>query len=132
MLRLGPQKALSGTRQIIAVELSDTKPQLAAMLGATHTVAIAAHAIDIAPTPVEELMTTNPECLGLDDEIVYALNQMSVGGYQHIPLVDSENRPTGVVSMCDLVGVLVEVFPQDVLNIPPFPKHGLQSSREGA
>ena len=92
----------------------------------------AARSLDIAHTPVEELMTTNPECLGLDDEIVYALNQMSVGGYRHIPLVDSEGRPTGVVSMRDLVGVLVEVFPQDVLNIPPSPQHGLPSSREGA
>jgi CBS domain-containing protein len=93
---------------------------------------VAARSIDLAHMRVEELMTPHPECLGLDDEMVYALNQMSVGGYRHIPLVDSERRPTGVVSMRDLVGVLVEVFPQDVLNLPPSPTHELPSSREGA
>ncbi len=53
---------------------------------------VAACAIDIDHTQVEALMTPKPECLGLDNELVYALNQMSIGGYRHIPLVRSSSR----------------------------------------
>jgi CBS domain-containing protein len=49
---------------------------------------------------------------------------MSVGGFRHVPLVDDERRPAGILSVKDIVDYLVEHFPRDVLNIPPEPgKH---------
>ena len=74
----------------------------------------------------------DPECLGLDDELVYALNQMSVGGYRHIPLLDDEGRPVGVVAMQHIVDYLVSLFPREVLNLPPAPPLGIPQAREGA
>ena len=47
-------------------------------------------------SPVEPIMTKNPETVGMDDGIAYALNKMHVGGYRHIPVVDKEGRPVGV------------------------------------
>jgi CBS domain-containing protein len=87
---------------------------------------------DIDATKVKELMTADPECLTLDDGIAYALNKMSVGGFRHIPLVDAEGRPTGVVSMRNVVDFIVDLFPQEVLNLPPAPALGISRSREGA
>ena len=88
--------------------------------------------IDIDRMLVEDLMTPDPACLGPDDELVYALNQMYIGGYRHIPLDDDAGQPIGVVSMRDMVGAVVEVFPQEILNLPPSPSHGISNAREGA
>ncbi len=71
--------------------------------------------------PVRELMTADPEVLSPDDPIVYALNKMSVGGFRHIPLVDAERRPVGIVSVKDIVDYIVEFFPDEVLTVPPDP-----------
>lgn len=93
---------------------------------------VAARDVDIDRLPVAELMTPDPECLTADNELVYALNQMSVGGYRHVPLIDDAGRPTGVVSMRDIINYLAALFPQYVLNLPPFPEHGIPRSPEGA
>jgi CBS domain-containing protein len=93
---------------------------------------VAGHDVDIDRVQVGELMTPNPECLGADDELVYALNQMSIGGYRHIPLLDDAGHPTGVVAMRHIVDYLVSLFPQEVLNLPPAPPLGIPQTREGA
>ena len=77
---------------------------------------------DIDTTPVGEVMTRDPECLTLDDGIAYALNMMSVGGFRHIPLVDADGYPTGMVAMRDIVDYIVDLFPEEVLNLPPSPR----------
>jgi CBS domain-containing protein len=83
-------------------------------------------------TPVVEVMTPDPECLTLDDNIGFAMNLMSVGGFRHIPLVDSERRPTGVVAMRAIVDYIVDYFPNQVLNLPPAPQLSVPRQREGA
>lgn len=88
--------------------------------------------IDIEQCTVAELMTTDPECLTLDDEVAYALNKMSVGGFRHVPLIDEAGRPTGLVSMRHIVDYLVDLFPQALLNLPPTPALGMPRQREGA
>lgn len=70
---------------------------------------------------VERFMTKNPETVRMDDGIAYALNKMHVGGYRHIPVVDNEGRPVGVVSVRDFVKFIVSLFPAGVLNVPPEP-----------
>ena len=72
-------------------------------------------------TPVEQIMTKNPETVGMEDGIAYALNKMHVGGYRHIPVLDNEGRPVGVVSVKDFVDFIVSLFPAGVLNVPPEP-----------
>lgn len=93
---------------------------------------VAAQAVDIDRLRIEVLMTPDPECLSRDTDLVYALNQMSVGGYRHIPLLDDLGRPNGVVSMRDIVDYLANLFPQEVLNLPPSPSHGIPQTAAGA
>lgn len=88
--------------------------------------------IDVDRTPVEDLMTPDPECLTLDDRIAYALNKMTVGGFRHVPLVDRHGRPAGVVAMRHIVEYLVDLFPRGVLNLPPSPNLAIARTREGA
>jgi signal-transduction protein with cAMP-binding, CBS, and nucleotidyltransferase domain len=93
---------------------------------------VAGRDVDIDHVQVGALMTPDPECLGMRDELVYALNQMSLGGYRHIPLLDDAGQPTGVVAMRHIVDYLVSLFPQDVINLPPAPLLGIPRAREGA
>jgi len=72
--------------------------------------------------PVSRLMTPDPETLELDDPIVWALNRMSVGGYRHVPLVDRDGRPVGILSVKDIVHYIVALFPNEVLTLPPDPQ----------
>jgi len=92
---------------------------------------VAATGVDVDRTPVSQLMTPDPECLRADDRAAYALNRMTVGGFRHIPLVDDAGGAVGVVSMRNVVEYFVDVFRQEVLNLPPQPGSTYRD-REGA
>lgn len=81
---------------------------------------------------VARFMTPDPETLQLDDPIVWALNRMAVGGYRHVPLVDDEGRPVGILSVKDIVHYIVALFPNEVLTLPPDPARAeAWSGRDG-
>jgi CBS domain-containing protein len=90
--------------------------------------------IGLDPTAVhlEEIMTPDPECLRPDDTVAFALHFMHIGGYRHIPLVNEEHEPVGIVSVKDIVDHIVDHFPEEVYNLPPRPLHRGHGSREGA
>ena len=75
-------------------------------------------------------MTTSPDTLHSDDPIAYALNKMISGGYRHIPIVDVNDKPTGVITLQDIINHLGDYFFDDVVNLPPNPLRD-QSQREG-
>jgi len=93
---------------------------------------VATQGLDLDRTLVEQVMTRDPECLTLDDGIAYALNKMSLGGFRHIPLVDDDGSPTGVVAMRNIVDYIVDLFPNEILNLPPSPGLSISRAREGA
>lgn len=70
---------------------------------------------------IEEVMTPDPETLGLDDGIAFALNRMVVGGYRHVPVVDESGNIVGVLSQREVVHYIVSVLPSHVINLPPVP-----------
>jgi CBS domain-containing protein len=80
---------------------------------------------------VRDLMTRDPDTLPQDATIAYALNRMSVEGYRHIPIIDDDGKPVGVVGMRDIIHWLVETYPDRVLNVPPVPS-SFPTKPEGA
>ena len=79
---------------------------------------------DPAKVKVDGVMTRDPETLTPDDPIAFAMRLMSVGGFRHVPLVDADRRPIGILSIKDIVEYLVEHIPSEIFNIPPEPgKH---------
>jgi CBS domain-containing protein len=82
---------------------------------------VAGAKLDLTATPVEQVMTPNPDTLPATASIAFALREMSVEGYRHIPLVNADGSPEGVVSVRDIVTWLVEFLPATVLNLPPSP-----------
>jgi CBS domain-containing protein len=93
---------------------------------------VAAMPLDVDHVPLRDVMQPDPECLHLDDELVYALQQMHRGAYRHVPVVDEQRRPTALVSMRTIIDELVAAFPQELLNLPPSPAHAIAPTPEGA
>ena len=93
---------------------------------------VAGTKINTDKTAVSELMTHNPATLKLYNELVYALHQMTVGGYRHIPLLDGQGQPVSVVSMRDIVAHIVSLYADQVLRLPDSPDRGFGEHREGA
>lgn len=87
--------------------------------------------VDLARTPLRPFMTRDPETLPADASVAYALNKMVREGFRHVPLVNDDGRPVGVVSMRDIIEYLSGRFTKDVLNLPPEPTRSFRS-REGA
>lgn len=75
--------------------------------------------LDPKNTRVEDIMSREPITLRTDEPITHALAQMDVGGYRHVPLVDRENHPAGVVTARRVIHYLVEFFPDEVKGLPP-------------
>lgn len=57
--------------------------------------------------PVARHMTPNPTTLTVDDKIVFALHEMDLGGYRHLPVMDGE-RVAGVISIRGILKYLTE------------------------
>jgi CBS domain-containing protein len=95
----------------------------------THVVA---RESDVDHVQLHEVMHPDPDALGMEDELVYALHQMSLGAYRPLPVVDDQRRPIALVSMQDIIGYLLACFPHEGFNFPPSPAHRIASARDGA
>ena len=87
--------------------------------------------IDLESEIVDSFMTRDPETLSNNDPVAFALNRMKMGGYRHVPLVNEQDEPTGIISVKDVVHWIVDEFPNEILNLPPAPSN-YSTTREGA
>ena len=60
--------------------------------------------------PVWELMTENPLTANPQDLVTDALKKMREARIRHLPVVDDEGKPVGMVSMRDIADVLMVVL----------------------
>lgn len=87
---------------------------------------------DLDDISVTEFMIADPQTAQSEDTLNIAILYMAQGGYRHVPIVDTENRPIGMVSIRDAISYLVEEFLQEVLTLPPKPVRDALKAREGA
>ncbi len=80
---------------------------------------------------VSQIMTSDPISLRRGDMVAYVLNNMHVGGYRHVPIINDDGRPIGIISIKDVVSFILDYFPSEISNILGEPYRGKQS-REGA
>jgi CBS domain-containing protein len=67
------------------------------------------------PRPIAELMTKDPVCQSPDTTVAFCLNLMSSGGFRHLPIVDDELMPIGMLSVKDVVDAIVSGFVDELL-----------------
>jgi CBS domain-containing protein len=80
---------------------------------------------------IADVMTPSPVTVQMKDPIRVAVRRMQAGGYRHLPVVDDDQRPVGVVSAMRIVQYLVDHYPAAVYNQPPDPSL-VPSEAEGA
>ena len=51
-------------------------------------------------------MTADPVAVHADLPIAHALHLMALHGFRHLPLVDDDRRPVGIISFRDVVHYL--------------------------
>jgi len=67
---------------------------------------IGERAQELGDRPVSEFMTSPVQTLPTSAKIAFAVHRMDLGGYRHLPLVDDQERPVGVVSVRDILDYL--------------------------
>jgi len=70
---------------------------------------LATKAEDLEEVLVKEVMTPKPVIFSPEDSIRFAIHEMSVGGFRHIPVVNNHN-PVGIISVRDVLGYLCRVI----------------------
>lgn len=81
--------------------------------------------------PVDGFMSGEPECLTLDETLGKAIEILHETGYRNIPLVDEKGNCTGLLQLKNIIDFFAELFPQEVLNVPPRPEQNF-GNQDGA
>ena len=53
-------------------------------------------------------MTSDPQTLEADSKVAFAVQRMDLGSYRHVPIVDDQGRPVGIVSVRDILRYLAD------------------------
>jgi CBS domain-containing protein len=81
--------------------------------------------------PVETILTIEPRTLRADQTVRDAMALMQDGRYRNVPLLDEGGKLAGIVRQADIIRIMAESFPQEILNLPPRP-HEPARRAEGA
>jgi len=63
---------------------------------------------DMSSIKISDVMTANPEFCRETETIAAVLRKMNAGGYRHLPVVDAENHPVGIISVKDIIRFVTE------------------------
>lgn len=72
---------------------------------------------DLAKATIDQVMTKEPMTVTPDTPLAFALNLMVQGGFRHVPVVDADQMPIGLLSVRDVVEALVEKFTADLMSM---------------
>lgn len=71
---------------------------------------VGADVFRLAEAPIRDLMTPDPETIDATASVAFALHKMDLGGYRHLPVMDADDHPTGVISVRDILRFLTEEY----------------------
>lgn len=85
---------------------------------------IVAEQRDPSTVKVKEIMTANPDTVGPDCTASQALNMMSSKRYRHLPIVNEEMEPIGMVSVRDLYEAVQTGLVEDLQTVEMYVQGG--------
>jgi CBS domain-containing protein len=68
---------------------------------------------------IKAFMTSSPLTLDPGSSVLEAIQLMDDHGYRNIPLVDGNGSLVGNLAVSNIIDFLAEIFPQEVLSLPP-------------
>jgi CBS domain-containing protein len=99
---LGRAMAVMIAEGVGAVLVTNHRGELVGILTERDFLTRIAGCDPLALLPVRQFMTRDPETVRLTDPLAFALRQMDVGWYRHLPVV-ADGKPVGVVSVKDVL-----------------------------
>ena len=81
--------------------------------------------------PIDSAMAADPVSVESGATLADAIQTMTDGRYRHLPIIDKQGQPTGMLKVRGIVHYFVEHFPQAIYNLPPEPRAATHE-REGA
>ncbi len=92
-----------------ALVVSSNDGQIAGILSERDVVrSLGSHGADTMARPVSDLMTSNVETCLEDDTAIAVLGRMTRGRFRHLPVVGSDGRMAGILSIGDVVKARLE------------------------
>ena len=92
---------------------------------------VVARDVDYATTKIDDVMTREPVTLSPGDSIGDAATLMTERRFRHIPIIAQDGTATGIVSIKDIIALLAESLPEQVLNLPPRPHQRMETPEGG-
>ena len=86
---------------------------------------------DLDLVTVDEFMTESPEYLSSEDPLAYALNKMHIGGFRHVPILNDNLQPVGLISIADIISTIADYFSREIINLPPLDRFVDPMKQEG-
>jgi CBS domain-containing protein len=111
LLSVDPQTSLAQVAKKMRVEDADSVAvmsggRLLGIITERDLVKAIADGIDPQQTQADIVMTADPATVAADEEVAVVAVKMMTLGVRHLPVVDSEGSPVGLISARDLVAVL--------------------------
>lgn len=79
------------------------------------TFRVMAEGLDPDKTPVGDVCTHDPVTITADKPFGHALHMMYEGGFRHVPVVDAEGHPVGIVTAHDAIGMDALAFGDELV-----------------
>ena len=92
---------------------------------------VVARDVDYNTAKIDDFMTRDPVTLSPDDSIGDAAALMDERHFRHIPIIAADGSAIGVASIKDIIALLAESFPEQVLNLPPRPHQRMETPEGG-
>jgi CBS domain-containing protein len=92
---------------------------------------VVARDVDYNTTKIDDFMTRDPATLSPEASIGDAASLMTERHFRHIPIIASDGAAIGVASIKDIIQLLAESFPEQVLNLPPRPHQKMETPEGG-
>ena len=103
-------------REIGSVIVVDKGGRVRGIVTERDVVAAIAHGFDPKSTRVWEVMTENPAIIRENERVSAALERISESGVRHLPVVDENGRPVGVVSFRDIANLILVLMDMGVIH----------------
>jgi CBS domain-containing protein len=65
-------------------------------------------ASELGDRPIADYMTAPVQTLPPTAKIAFAVHQMDLGGYRHLPIADADGAPLGIISVRDILNYLTQ------------------------
>ena len=75
---------------------------------------VLATSLDPNTALLSQVMAHDPQTIRADKPLAYALQMMADGGFRHVPVVDDQGGPVGMVSARDALGQDMVEFERDM------------------